>query len=85
MLYERNCNKNMKYVYGILSETLENSWAKELVVSFNSREKPERVNSEFTELKSKVKMKLKESDKFSFLILEDVKLAFGRQHFEMET
>lgn len=75
----------MKYVYGILSETLENSWAKELVVSFNSREKPERVNSEFTELKSKVKMKLKESDKFSFLILEDVKLAFGRQHFEMET
>lgn len=75
----------MKYGYGILSETLENSWAKELVVSFNSREKPERVNSEFTELKSKVKMKLKESDKFSFLILEDVKLAFGRQHFEMET
>lgn len=75
----------MKYVYGILSETLENSWAKELVVSFNSREKSERVNSEFTGLKSKVKMKLKESDKFSFLILEDVKLAFGRQHFEMET
>lgn len=85
MLYERNCNKNMKYVYGILSETLENSWAKELVVSFNSREKSERVNSEFTGLKSKVKMKLKESDKFSFLILEDVELAFGRQHFEMET
>lgn len=75
----------MKYVYGILSETLENSWAKELVVSFNSREKSERVNSEFTGLKSKVKMKLKESDKFSFLILEDVKLAFGRQYFEMET